>query len=184
MTNLEFNYQAQFNKNDYYSDLNWYSVYFNFRNTPIFFGSNIFKFSGFKVKKKKHLSLNSYTNFMLLPVYIVRELRPEKDIFNKALLISTIVASIPNVLSNTQLQLRLNSKDNVRLFAGTTGDFYNLKDKIEFKYTFIAGIALSYAIEIKAYWAKNIIEFQGISNTEYLGLSIGFNLNFDVAMSV
>ena len=177
-SNIEINCQAQINQKQYYGNFNLFNVQFALRNSALTIGGSQIKFSTYTSNKKTHLSLNSCSILIVLMALTFDRDEIDNKLFKSILRTTAYGMAIPNTLLNMQLQLKLDKEDNFRIFVGTTGDLFLIEKESDIKYTFITGISIFRPVELKVFYAKDINSLKGVTNEEYVGISLGLHLEY------
>ena len=178
-SNIEINYQSQINKEKhYFGNFNIFNVQFAIKKTPMTIGGSQIKLSSYSMNKKTYLSLNSCSVILVFMASVIDRDKIDNKILKTIALTATYGIAIPNTILNMQIQLKLDKRDNFRIFAGTTGDLFIINSQYDIKYTFISGISLFNPVDLKIFYAKDIYNLKGVIENEYLGISLGLHLDY------
>ena len=184
---IEANYQTQFNSLRYRYEVNLFSLSYKLKKIPFYIGSDLIRISGVKQKNFKKVSLNSYANLGLL-LGIGSLMLPEESPLTTIIIIPPMLCLLPNALTNLQLEFEPMRNGILNFFAGTNGDFFLIKEKIDFCYSYNCGISLMLGRNslscLKIYYSNDLRSLKYQKKMESIGLSFGMRIDFDAAMSI
>ena len=184
---IEANLQTHINTLGYRYEINLYSLSYKFEQIPFYFGSDFIRVSGVKQNNLKKISLNSFANLGLL-LGIGALFLPEESSLIPIIMIPPILCLLPNALTNLQVEFEPMQNGILNFYAGTNGDFFLIKEKIDFRYSYNCGISLMLGQNslscFKIFYSNDLRSLKDHNKMESIGLSFGMRVNFNDAMSI